>query len=137
MRSTLHEITAAATLLPLVANDDSEGTGTAVDLLGYETATALFLIGASGDTLSGSVKFLPTLQESDDGTGWTDVAAADLDGTLTLVDGASDDETIQAVGYLGSKRYLRAFYDFTGTHTNGCPLAAVIVRGAPKTAPTS
>jgi hypothetical protein len=98
----------------------------------------LFAIGASADTLSGSVKFEPKLQHSDaPGSGFVDVPAAELDGTLSVIDAAAEDEVVQAVSYLGAKRYLRAFVDFTGTHTNGTPLAALVIRGRPTYLPAA
>ena len=48
------------------------------------------------------------VQESDDDTSYTAVAAADLQGTEPVVDDATDDAQVYELGYLGSKRYLRA-----------------------------
>jgi hypothetical protein len=139
MRSTLHESSVVPTILPIVCNDDTEGTGTAVDLRGYGGATVVFAIGASGDTLSGSVKLAPKVQHSDAaGSGFVDVPAAELDGGQpTEIDAAAEDEIVVAVGYLGTKRYLRAFVDMTGTHTAGTPLTAVIIRSLPTYLPAS
>ena len=123
----------ASNLFPAVSLDvavfTSDQNGTGVDLAGYESAVALFIFGASGDTLSGSVKVLPVLQESDDDGTYTDVAAADLVGALTVVDDPAEDSLVQKVGYIGSKRYLRTKFDFTGTHTNGIECSGVVVRG--------
>lgn len=129
-RSSTHEVAVATSITPNVVNNDSDGTGTGVDLKGYGSALAIVHIGVSGDTLSGSVKLQPILQESDTlASGYTDVAAGDLDGAFGLVDDAAEDDVVQVVGYLGDKRYLRVFIDTTGTHTNGTSCSAVIVRG--------
>lgn len=135
-RNIREVVSAAKSITPNVGNNDADGTGVGVDLKGFESAAAVFVIGESGDTLSGTVYMTPKVQESDSlASGYTDVAAADLDGILTVIDDAAEDDVIQVVGYRGSKRYIRAFVDFTGTHTNGTPIAAVVLRGHPKVAP--
>jgi hypothetical protein len=129
-------VSAQASVLPIVGNDDTEGLGTAVDLAGYDSAVVIFAFGASLDTLSGSVKVLPTLQHSHAAVaGFEDVATTDLDGTLSPIGDPAEDEVLQVVGYRGDRRYLRAFFDSTGTHTNGFPIAAVVLCGHPKYAP--
>ena len=129
MKRDLHNnITLVQSIVPIVGNNDTEGTGVGVDLASYEAAEMVFHFGDSGDTLSGSVSVLPVLQESDSlGSGYTDVAAADMLGTLTIIDAPSEDQVVQSVGYVGNKRYIRAFMDFTGTHTNGIPVSAVAI----------
>ena len=126
-------------ILSIVGNNTTEGTGTAVDLQGYRGALAIFNIGQSGDTLSGSVYITVSLQESADGsTGWASVAAADLEGTNDqVIDAAAEDETVIQMGYKGSLRYVRAYIAFTGTHTNGIPIGAVVVKGFPCHAPVA
>ena len=131
--SLIESISLVKSIDPIVATDDTEGTGTAVDLAGYESAVVIFEFGISGDTLSGSVNVLPLVQESDDGaTGWTAVAAAQIDGALLLIDDAAEDPATQVVGLRETKRYVRAFVGFTGTHTNGMPIAASVIRGRPR-----
>src|SRR5262245_38578217 len=101
-KSNAHELAITKSITPNVLNNDTDGTGTGVDLRGYGSALAIVHIGVSGDTLSGSVKLLPVLQESDTlGSGYTDVAAGDIDGAFTLVDDAAEDDVVQVVGYLG------------------------------------
>jgi len=138
MKDLYHDLKAVKTLLSIVGNNDTEGTGTAVDLQGYEGALVVFNIGASGDTLGGSTYITLKLQESDDGTTFADVSASEVLGTQGLVIDASDeDEVVVAMGYMGSKRYIRVFVDFTGTHTNGIPIGAVVILGKPRHAPIS
>lgn len=115
---------------PIVGNNTTEGTGLTVDTKGYESAVLVFHIGVSGDTLSGSVKMLPSVEESDDDSTWTAVAATDLIGsTLALIDDAAEDAVVQEAGYRGTKRYIRPLITFTGTHTNGTPISAVAILG--------
>jgi hypothetical protein len=135
MEHNLHDsISVVSTIVPIVLNNDTEGTGTTVDLAGYETAEVVFAIGDSGDTLSGSVKLELYIQESDaSGSGFANAAAADVEGTQgTLIDDPAEDQVVVALGYKGSKRYIRAFIDTTGTHTSGTPCAAVVIRGRPR-----
>jgi hypothetical protein len=119
---------AVLSLKPVVGTDDTTGQGAEVDLKGYGSALVLFVIGATGDTLSSSIKLLPIVEESDtSGSGYAD-AAANLKGALTLVDDNSEDVVIQAVAYKGKKRFIKPKYDFTGTHTNGIPVSIVVLR---------
>jgi hypothetical protein len=120
-----------AVVPPIVGNNDTEGNvgGTGTDLAGYAGALIEYNFGISGDTLSGSVKVQATLEESDAlASGYTAVDAADYVGTLPLIDDAAEDPAVHLVAYLGSKRYIRAAIDFTGTHTNGMPIAITIYR---------
>jgi hypothetical protein len=138
MRDLENNVLAVKTIDPVVANDTTEGTGTAVDIAGYEGAMFLVHVGQSGDSLSGSVKWTISYQESDaSGSGFTDVAAAELTGGTngTVIDAAAEDEVVIQRGYLGSKRYLRVLCTADGTHTYGTPLSAVIVKGFPRHAP--
>jgi hypothetical protein len=127
-------VSVVSSILPIVGNNDTEGTGLTADLKGYETAVVVFQIGASADTLSGSVLLTLTVQESANDSTWTTVADADLEGgaNLIVIDASTEDDVIHVRGYKGGKRYLRAFVDFTGTHTNGTPIAAVIARSLPR-----
>ena len=70
---------------------------------------------------------------------FTDVAAADLLGGANgvVVDAAAEDEVVIARSYIGSKRYVRVFIDHTGTHTNGFPYSALVIKGAPRHAPVA
>ena len=109
---------------------------TSVDLLGYEGVTFLALIGASGDTLSGSVFIELEVEHSDDDTTFADAADADIrdavagtnTGTFAKVDALTEDDALYKAQYVGSKRYVRPVINLTGTHTNGTPIGIVAVR---------
>lgn len=137
MRDMYNRFNPVASIDPIVCNNDTEGTGVGVDLQGFEGALAIFHAGVSGDTLSGTVKLQAILEESDDNVTFTAVAAADMLGedNFALIDAAAEDAVVQCVGYIGAQRYIRVRVDITGTHTNGIPLSAVIVRGYPRHAP--
>lgn len=131
-RDISEKLAIAHTIVPILGNNTTEGTGVGVDLRGYDAATVVFNFGISGDTLSGSLKVAPSVEESADNSNWSTVAAGNLVGALTEIDDAAEDPAVQVVGYRGSKRYIRAKVTFTGTHTNGMPIAATVIRGYPK-----
>jgi len=120
------------TIDPIVGNNTSEGTGVGVDLQGYEGCQMIAHLGASLDTLSGSVYVTVSFQHSDaSGSGYANIADADLHGgdNDVVVDAAAEDEIVIYREYTGDKRYARVLITFTGTHTNGFPISAVIVKG--------
>lgn len=135
MQDLKNNLKVVQSLAPAVRTADASGTG--VDLYGYNAAVVLFEFGASGDTLSGTVKVAGLVEESDDNSTFTAVADADLIGTEPLVDDPAEDALTYKVGYKGSKRYIRGSFDFTGTHTNGIPCATTVVLGAPANAPVA
>ena len=123
------------------ATRTAAANGTGVDLQGYESATVLVDVGAEGDTLSSSVYFEVSLEESDDDSTYTDVAQASIvDGTIAAggiflkLDGTTGGNPDSAggifrVGYVGNSRYIRVVLAKTGTHSNGTPLGAMVVKG--------
>ena len=140
MKDLSNNISPAVSLPAAVRTAAANGTG--VDLQGYESATVLVDVGAEGDTLSSSVHFEISLEESDDNSTFTDVAQASIiDGTIASggiflkLDGTTggDPDTtggIFRVGYVGNKRYIRVVLAKTGTHSNGTPIGAMVVRGS-------
>ena len=139
MKDLSNSISPAVALAAAVRTAAANGTG--VDLQGYESATVLVDVGAEGDTLSSSVFFEVSLEESDDNSTFTDVEQAGIvDGTIASggiflkLDGTTggDPDTtggIFRVGYVGGKRYIRVVLAKTGTHSNGTPLGAMVVKG--------
>lgn len=121
-------VNTAPTLSPALRA--ANGTGTGVDVAGYDSA---FVVFSSGDWTDGT--WTPTIQESDDNTSFTDVGTADLQGAFTAVSGTAGEYTEQRVGYIGSKRYIRGF--ITGTGTTGHNNAMSVVRGHPARQPLS
>lgn len=110
-------ISASLTVNPGAKTADVTGTG--VDLAGYETAVCHLQSGTKTDGTH-----TPKLQESSDNSTFTDVAAADLEGSFTAV--ASN--AVQVVGYKGSSRYIRLFVTVAGA-TTGAVYGASIVKG--------
>lgn len=104
-------------------------TATGADLQGFNSAEIIINTGAVAE----AGVLVPTLQESDEsGSGYTDVAATDLLGTLPAELAAA---TAYKVGYRGSKRYIRAVL----TKGTGTSVAAgvVVIKGHPADAPVA
>lgn len=120
----------------IVVNNTSEGTGSAVDLQGFEGAIMVFNVGVALDTLSGAVYGTFQFQECDTTSGgsFTDIAAADLLGgdNDVVIDISTEDEVIIYRNYIGAKRYVRLLATITGTHTNGWPISGCIVKMFPR-----
>lgn len=140
MRDLANNVKAVQSITPVTATNSGDGAG--VDLKGFESATIVVSTGIEGDTLSNTKKIDFKLQESDDDTTYTAVssgiidASANADGIfLTLASNASTPQ-ITVVGYVGGKRYVRVVGTLTGTHTNGTPISATVVKGHPIHAPT-
>lgn len=119
MRDIANNIGAVQAVAPAVLT--ATNTSAAIDLLGYNSAAVIINTGA----IAGSGNFTPKLQESDvSGSGYTDVAAADLVGEFPAALAAA---SVYKVGYIGNRRYLRTVL----TLNSGTSIAAgaVIVKG--------
>lgn len=126
-RDMQNEISAAVTIAP-AANRTANTTGSAVDLAGFRAAVALVQYGTVTDGT-----WTATIEDSDDGsTGWTTVT--DLSGAFVARTSAND-ETVEEVAYLGTKRFIRVVVTETVASTTGALFNALIVRGAPITKP--
>ncbi len=125
MRDLKNNLDAAQSIAPAVYTADADGAG--VDLQGYDAAMLVFHPGTVTDGTH-----TPKVQESDSlATGYTDVATADLEGTLVAL--ASD--VPQRVGYKGSKRYIKAYVTVTGSPVTGGVYGAEAIRGLRRQAP--
>jgi len=122
-RDLVNNISVAQTLAPAARTASANGTG--VDLQGYESAAVVI---AAGTITDGTHTI--EIQESDDNSTFTAVADADLQGSEPTV--ASN--TVYEVGYLGSKRYIRAITTVSGA-TSGGVYGAVVVRGHARSKP--
>lgn len=108
-------------------NRTASANGSSVDLQGFDSATVVFHPGTITDGTH-----TPKVQESSDNSTFTDVAAADQVGTLAAL--ASN--TMQRVGYIGSKRYVRAVVTVAGATTGGM-YTATVIRGNSNKMPVS
>lgn len=122
-RDLVHMLDAAPGLAPAVRN--ATATGSAVDLRGFDSATVLVHVGTWTD---GS--HTPSLEVSADGVSFGPAAAGDLQGSFAAVSGAGGANMVQAVGYAGPARYLRAKLTVAGAST-GAAVGIAILRGHP------
>lgn len=118
------DLATATSFAPAVRTATANGTG--VDLQGFGSAMIVWNVGTITDGTH-----TPTIEESDNNSSFTAVAAADLSGTLAAL--ASN--TNQEIGYLGRKRYIRAVITVTGSPSTGGAYAALVVRGNAKSLP--
>ncbi len=107
-------------IAPLLRTDGTV-EGTAVDLQGSNSAEVII----SSEWGDGTVT--PSLEESDDNSTWSAVAASNLDGSFAAITSDATDG-VQNVGYVGSKRYIRAKI-VTASSTSGSTAGAAIERG--------
>jgi hypothetical protein len=121
------DVSVATTLSPNIVT--STTSGTAVDLAGF---TKAMFVAQIGTIANGTYAFDP--EESDDNSTWTNIAAGDLSGSFTNATSSADD-TLQEVGYLGTKRYVRCNVTVTGSPANGGPIGITVIRAGARTLP--
>lgn len=121
--SVLHAVVVSATQ-----------TITDIDLADFSSAEILFDIGIdAGSGLGASHNLTFTLQHSDDGTTYANVAEADVlgvtpsSGVILTIDSTDEDDTLYNFGYVGGKRYLQIVITETGTVS--CPISISLVKG--------
>lgn len=134
-RDIVNNVVERVSLAPAARTAAANGTG--VDTRGYRSAAFIVEFGAVSDGY-----FTTTAQESDDNVSFTDVAAADLDGTMPTAFGESPDSgasVITKVGYKGSKRYVRVqiAQGLSPAPSVGCLARASILLGHPEGAPAA
>ena len=137
MKDLANNISIIQSIAPVVGTSDTNGTG--VDLQFFESATAVVDTGVEGDTLSTSVKIDFKLEDSDDNSSFSAVTSSlhvtdgsvDSNGIFLTLDANAETPQVTSIGYVGGKRYLRVVADFTGTHSNGTPIAATNIKGSP------
>jgi len=112
------------------ATRTADALSDAIDVQDASSVSVEFDFGASGDTLAADLKVEGQIQHcaTSDGT-FADVDAADLKGTLPVVDAAADDDQPYRVAYMGEKGFLKVGFNFTGTHTNGIPCSVNVLKG--------
>jgi hypothetical protein len=108
-------------------------TSSSVDLQDYGSAMITLMVGTF--TFATANKLTPLLLESDDGTTFGTVAAADyLEGVLpAALAGTADSQTIRQYNYRGAKRYIELQLTMTGTVSVAC--AIEVIKGHPQFQP--
>lgn len=140
MRDLYHNITVVQLMAPVdITKNDTYSS--IVDLQDFEQCDIIVNLGVcTGAT--GNTYVTPILQESDSllEAGFATLDTGDYIGGLTKVDDVAEGNTVQHVGYIGSKRYLRVLMDVTSTMTNVPVSITAVLSGArhnPPTAPTA
>ena len=127
MRDIKNNLDAVGSIDPASITASTNGSG--VDLRDFDGAMVVFQAGTA-DTGSGNETYTPSLEESDDNSVYSAVAASDLEGAMVNMTANS----VQRVGYKGAKRYVRAVLTLGGT-TPSIDASALVVRGLPHHAP--
>jgi len=138
MKDLANSISIVQSIAPVVGTSDTNGTG--VNLQFFESAVAVVDTGVEGDTLSGSVKIDFKLEHSDDDSSYSAVTSqshvtdgtVDSNGIFLTLDANAETPQLTSIGYVGGKQYLRVVADFTGSHSNGTPISATVVKGSPR-----
>lgn len=132
-RDLYNSVSPASSIVAQAVTATVNGTG--VDLQGFESADVLIDLGTfAGTTPTATIQ----IQESDDNSTFTAVAAADLiGGALPATIDPTNDVALYERGYIGTKRYIRvAVTAVTGTSPS-LPMSAVVVRGHARSKPAS
>lgn len=108
---------------PAALTADATTNGNSIDRQFYEAVEFVFVTGTVTD---GS--FAITIQESSDNSSWSAVAAADLLGSNPSFDSADDNAAFK-VGYVGSKRYVRAQVTVSGSTTGVDAFTGIAILG--------
>lgn len=127
MRDLYNDSGFTQSLAPAARTASANGTG--VDLYGYSGANIIFHAGAWTD---GTHTF--DVQDSDDNSSFASVAAGLLLGTKPVVSSSGTASKAYKVGYLGTKRYLRAAVTVAGA-TTGAVYGATVQVGHAATKP--
>lgn len=113
----------------------ADPTPPAVDLRDYRRATLALAIGVGGITFDATNKIEFKLTHSEDNVTYTDVTDDDVvkdayapatiaTGIVRSLTAAHAAATVQKLGYIGGKRFVKLLPDFSGTHGTGTPIAA-------------
>jgi len=129
MRDIKNNLDGVSSIDPASVTVTTNGSG--VDLRDYDGAMVVFQAGTA-DTGSGNETYAPSVEESDDNSSFSAVAASDLEGALSNMTANS----AQRVGYKGAKRYIRAVLTLGGT-TPSIDASALVLRGLPHQSPVA
>lgn len=142
MRDLYSNIGAVLAIGPATLSADN--TPAAIDLNGFGSVALLIAVGAGGITFDSTNKVEIKLTHSDDDQDYaavtqTDVAgvAVGTGGIIKSLTAPHASPTVDRIGYLGNKRYLKVLADFSGTHGADTPIAVVIAKGNPASAPVA
>src|SRR3546814_11335150 len=129
-----------------VAVLDADNTPPAIDLIGYNGAEIVLMVGVGGITFTGANKIEFKLTHSDDDASYEAVDVGDVLGVESVGTGgivkaltsAHAAASAYRFGYKGGKSYLKLLAYFLGPHGAGPPIGAIVPKGArPNNPPSS
>lgn len=127
MAQDLNSSISVVTTIPPALRTTTVTPSSGVDLAGFNAFAVVAIAGAITD---GTHTF--SIQHSDTAnSGFANVPAGELSGTP----GAISANTVTEIGYLGTKRYIRAVITTTGSPATGGTIGVVVVRGAARKEP--
>lgn len=127
MKDLYSNVGVVAAVVPAVLT--ATNTSAAIDLQGFDGALVMIQTGA----IAGAGDFTPKLTEcATSGGTYTDVAAADLNGTFVASLAAS---AVYKVGYRGNKRYIKTV--LTLNSGTSIVAGAVVIKGNPANGPVA
>jgi len=130
-RSVYNHSTAAVTLGPATYTETTNGAPVDRSSPALSNFRSAMLVVLAGTVTDGTHAI--KLQESDNGSDWSDVDSGDLQGEAISVTTAND-EQVHELGYVGHARYLRAVTTVADA-TSGGMYGAVIVLGDARRTP--
>lgn len=134
---------------------DQDGAAAELDTFTGVGICIVAVVGTSVFTPTASNMLELEVEESEDGTNFTDVADANLTrtqlstvlvaaatntGTFAVIDATTRDVRVYTTTYLPTSKditHIRVVANFSGTVTGGIPLAAFITQAHPASAPTA
>jgi hypothetical protein len=138
MRDSANNLHFKPAIAPIAARTDNTPIiSTIIDTLGYGSATLALVTGTNTDA---DATFTTLLEESNDSgmSGATAVADIDLIGTEVLASFQfGDDVECRKLGYIGSRRYIRATVTPANNAAGNIFIAGMWVQDHPASAPTS
>lgn len=123
------------------ATYSADQAGSLVDMRDYRAATLILAIGVGGITFDSTnkVEFVLKHGNAADGSDLAVVTDDDIlnidsvapasvstTGIVRSLTAAHAAATVQKIGYIGGKRYMKLTAEFSGTHGTGTPMAAVV-----------
>lgn len=134
MRDIHSEVGVVSALGPVVGTADA--TSAAVDLQGFQAAEVVVSVGIGGITFDATNKIEFKVLHSDDDVTYTAIGSADAlvaggvgaGGIIKALTAAHAAAAAYKAGYIGGKRYIKAFADFSGTHATGTPYTVNVLR---------
>lgn len=138
MRDLANHIHVKPAIAPVAARTDNTAIVSAIlDTLGWGSAMLALVTGTNTDA---NATFAVLLEESND-SGMSGAAAVDdkdMIGTEALAGFQYDDDVeCRKLGYIGSKRYIRATVTPSGNDSGNIFLAGMWVLGHPSSQPTA